>query len=77
MVRSGWRGIAVPNQSGPKTRRLTTRPEVELTVCDYRGRVPPGATTVAGRATILSGAAAEGANRILHDRYGWQWNMVR
>jgi PPOX class probable F420-dependent enzyme len=61
---------------GPKTRRLATRRDVELTACDYRGRVQPGATTVAGRATILSGADAERANRVLHDRYGWQWNIV-
>ncbi|UMB67513.1 PPOX class F420-dependent oxidoreductase [Mycobacterium paraterrae] len=61
---------------GPKTRRLTTRGDVELTPCDYRGRVRPGTATVAGRATILSGAEAEEANQALHRRYGWQWNVV-
>ncbi len=61
---------------GPKTRRLTTRRDVELTPCDYRGRVRPGTATVAGRATILSGAEAEEANQALHRRYGWQWNVV-
>jgi uncharacterized protein len=61
---------------GPKTRRLATRRDVELAACDYRGRVRPGATTVAGRATVLSGADAERANRVLHRRYGWQWNIV-
>jgi PPOX class probable F420-dependent enzyme len=61
---------------GPKTRRLTTRRDVELTACDHRGRVRPGAKTVAGRATILSGDDAERANRVLHQRYGWQWNTV-
>jgi PPOX class probable F420-dependent enzyme len=61
---------------GPKTRRLATRRDVELAACDYRGRVHPGATTVTGRATILSGADAERANRVLHRRYGWQWNIV-
>ncbi len=40
------------------------------------GPVRPGATTVAGRATVLSGAEAERANRVLHRRYGWQWNIV-
>lgn len=29
-----------------------------------------------GRATILSGAEAERANRLLRKRYGWQWNIV-
>ncbi|MGD1284040.1 PPOX class F420-dependent oxidoreductase [Mycobacterium seoulense] len=61
---------------GPKTRRLTARNDVELTACDYRGRVRPGAMTVAGRATILSGVDAERANRVLRSRYGWQWNIV-
>jgi uncharacterized protein len=59
---------------GPKTRRLAARRDVELAACDYRGRVAAGATTVAGRATILSGA--ERANRALHRRYGWRWNVV-
>ncbi|OBB92456.1 PPOX class F420-dependent oxidoreductase [Mycobacterium sp. 852002-30065_SCH5024008] len=61
---------------GPKTRRLTTRRDVELTACDHRGRVRPGAKTLAGRATILSGDDAERANHVLHQRYGWQWNIV-
>ncbi|MCV7079036.1 PPOX class F420-dependent oxidoreductase [Mycobacterium szulgai] len=61
---------------GPKTKRLTNRPEVELAACDYRGRVRPGAPTMAGRATVLSGEEAERANRVLHKRYGWQWNIV-
>jgi PPOX class probable F420-dependent enzyme len=61
---------------GPKTRRLATRRDVELAACDYRGRVRPGTTPVTGRATILSGADAERANRVLHNRYGWQWNIV-
>ncbi|OBG72070.1 PPOX class F420-dependent enzyme [Mycobacterium sp. E3298] len=61
---------------GPKTNRLAARGDVELTACDHRGRVRPGATTVAGRATILAGPDAERANRLLHRRYGWQWNIV-
>ncbi|MGH3968662.1 MAG: PPOX class F420-dependent oxidoreductase, partial [Mycobacterium sp.] len=31
---------------------------------------------VTGRATILSGADADAGNRMLHERYGWQWNIV-
>lgn len=61
---------------GPKTKRLGERPDVELTACDYRGRVHRGATTFSGRATILAGAEAVQANRGLHRRYGWQWNVV-
>jgi PPOX class probable F420-dependent enzyme len=61
---------------GPKTRRLATRGDVELAACDYRGRVRPGTATLAGHAMILSGAEAEQANRALHRRYGWRWNIV-
>jgi uncharacterized protein len=63
-------------KAGPKTKRLAARPAVELTACDYRGRVRTAATAMAGRATILSGADAEQANRLLHKRYGWQWNIM-
>ena len=61
---------------GPKTKRLAARPDVELTACDYRGQLDNDAKTFAGRATILSGIEAEEANRALHRRYGWQWNIV-
>jgi len=61
---------------GPKTKRLNACHDVELAACDYRGRVRPDATRVAGQATILAGADATGANRMLHQRYGWQWNIV-
>lgn len=61
---------------GPKTNRLAARRDVEVTACDYRGRVRPGATTLAGRATVLAGADAERGNRLLRKRYGWQWNIV-
>ncbi|MEN3224551.1 PPOX class F420-dependent oxidoreductase [Mycolicibacterium porcinum] len=60
---------------GPKTRRLTNRPEVELVVCDYKGRIT-GSTWLTGRATVLGGDDAQAANRALHRRYGWQWNIV-
>lgn len=69
-------GLLFRTKVGPKTRRLAARGDVALTACDYRGRVRPGAPTVAGRATVLSGADAERANRVLLRRYGWQWNLV-
>ncbi len=69
-------GLVFRTKLGPKTRRLSSRRDVELAACDHRGRVRPAAMTVAGRATILSGADAERANRVLHERYGWQWNIV-
>ncbi|MCZ8379664.1 PPOX class F420-dependent oxidoreductase [Mycobacterium sp. CPCC 205372] len=61
---------------GPKTRRLTHDPRVQLRVCDHRGRVSPEAGTVDGRATILAGAPAAAADELLRRRYGWQYNVV-
>ncbi|MUL84575.1 MULTISPECIES: PPOX class F420-dependent oxidoreductase [unclassified Mycolicibacterium] len=60
---------------GPKTRRLAARPDVELTVCDYRGRIT-GTTWLTGRATVLDGDDAQQANDALHRRYGWHWNVM-
>lgn len=61
---------------GPKTRRIAADSHVEIWPCDYRGRYPANPLTVTGRASILSGAAAEAANDALHRRYGWQYNLV-
>ncbi|MCX4097970.1 PPOX class F420-dependent oxidoreductase [Nocardia sp. alder85J] len=61
---------------GPKTRRLAASPRVELRPCDYRGRVTGDPVAVTGQATILTGPDAEAGNRALHQRYGWQWNVV-
>jgi uncharacterized protein len=69
-------GLLFRTKVGPKTRRLSRRGDVEIAACDYRGRVHRDATTVAGRAAILSGGDAERANGLLRQRYGWQWNIV-
>jgi PPOX class probable F420-dependent enzyme len=61
---------------GPKTARITRNPRVELRACDHRGRPVDGSAALTGRATILAGAAANDANRALHRRYGWQYNLV-
>jgi uncharacterized protein len=59
---------------GPKTRRLQTHADVELTACDHRGHCVGQA--LPGRARVLSGEDAQTGNRALHRRYGWQWNIV-
>jgi PPOX class probable F420-dependent enzyme len=68
--------LAFRTKLGPKTRRIAANPAVELWPCDYRGRYAEGISTVRGEATILDGSAAEEANRALHRRYGWQYNVV-
>ena len=61
---------------GPKTKRLTGQPRVELRPCDHKGRVNEDGPPVTGVAHVLSGAEAESGNRALHKRYGWQYNVV-
>lgn len=61
---------------GPKTKRLSAQPRVELRPCDHKGRTGGDATAVNGVARILTGAEAEQANRALHKRYGWQYNII-
>ena len=70
------RTLVFRTKVGPKTKRLTANPRVELRVCDHRGRAAESASAVAGRASLLSGAEAERANTALHDRYGRQYNVV-
>jgi len=61
---------------GPKTLRIERRPDLELRSCDPGGRTGAGARVFRRVATVLDGVAAEAANRVLHGRYGWQWNVV-
>ncbi|MEZ0051875.1 PPOX class probable F420-dependent enzyme [Mycobacterium sp. MAA66] len=68
--------VVFRTKRGPKTKRLAARPEVELIACDYRGQIRSGAKAFTGRAVILAGDDAVAANRALHRRYGWQWNIV-
>lgn len=68
--------LVLRTKIGPKTRRLAANPHVELWPCDYRGRYADGLPTVVGQASVLSGAAAEAANRALQKRYGWQYTVV-
>ncbi|OKH64104.1 pyridoxamine 5-phosphate oxidase [Mycobacterium sp. SWH-M5] len=69
------RTLVFRTKIGPKTRRLAAHPEVALTPCDHRGRTT-GSARVTGRATIVGDDEAQQANRALHARYGWQWNIV-
>ncbi len=68
--------IVFRTKRGPKTARLRAHPRVELAACDYRGRKLSRAGVFTGTATVLDDAAAADANRVLHRRYGWQWNVV-
>lgn len=61
---------------GPKTKRISRHPRVELRPCDHKGRISDAVPPVSGTAWVLTGEDAEAANRALHRRYGWQYNVV-
>lgn len=61
---------------GPKTRRLSRDPRVEIRACDYRGQVTGNEAVFGGRASILAAPTAARANDLLRRRYGWQYTIV-
>ncbi len=52
-----------------KVKRIRNNPQVEITACDWRGRVTPGAPTVRGTAVLLPASETENARRLLERRY--------
>ncbi|MBW4041150.1 MAG: PPOX class F420-dependent oxidoreductase [Acidobacteria bacterium] len=57
-----------------KTKRIRNDPRVELRECDARGRVRPGAATIAARAEVV--ADPDEQHRLLEGhrrKYGWQF----
>ncbi|SNY66451.1 PPOX class F420-dependent oxidoreductase [Paractinoplanes atraurantiacus] len=52
-----------------KVKRIRNNPRVEVTPCDIRGKVPPGAQTVSGTAVLLPPSETERARRLLAGRY--------
>lgn len=61
---------------GHKTARVKAHPQVELWPCDVKGRITGEAPAVTGVARVLSGVEAQRGNDGLHNRYGWQYNVV-
>jgi PPOX class probable F420-dependent enzyme len=52
-----------------KVKRIRNNPQVEITACDVRGKVPPGAQTVRGTAVLLPASETENARRLMESRY--------
>ena len=52
-----------------KVKRIRNNPRVEVTACDIRGRVTPGAQPVSGTARLLDEAGTEKARDLLARRY--------
>ena len=61
-----------------KTKRLQHNPAVEVRICDFRGRVKPGANTYTGTGEVLAAAAAITAvEQALSAKYGWQFGLTQ
>ncbi|SDT21742.1 PPOX class F420-dependent oxidoreductase [Actinoplanes derwentensis] len=52
-----------------KVRRIRNNPQVAVTVCDIRGKVPDGATAVPGTARILDEQESRAARDLIARRY--------
>jgi len=52
-----------------KVKRLRNNPQVQVTPCSLRGKVEPGAPSVAGTARLLDDAGTEQARKLLARRY--------
>jgi uncharacterized protein len=52
-----------------KVKRIRNNPHVEVTACDIRGRVRPGAVPAEGTATLLPDSEIASARRLMESRY--------
>lgn len=52
-----------------KVKRIRNNPQVQVTVCDIRGRVAPGAQPIPGTARLLDEPGTERARDLLARRY--------
>jgi PPOX class probable F420-dependent enzyme len=52
-----------------KIKRIRNNPRVEVTPCDFRGRIPDGAQPVEGTAVLLPASETDAARRLMETRY--------
>ncbi|WP_203701897.1 PPOX class F420-dependent oxidoreductase [Asanoa iriomotensis] len=52
-----------------KVKRVRRDPRAEVTVCDIRGRIKPGAPTATGTARVLDEAGTAAARKMLARKY--------
>jgi PPOX class probable F420-dependent enzyme len=61
--------IVVTEAESWKVKRIRNNDRVEVTVCDIRGKVAPGAPSAPGTARLLDEAGTERARALLGRRY--------
>jgi PPOX class probable F420-dependent enzyme len=68
-VRNGGELLVVSDANAGKVKRLRNNSRVEVTVCDIRGRVTPGAPSAQGEARLLDEAGTQAARALLARKY--------
>lgn len=71
----GAAGVSTGADSG-KVKRLAHTDRVELRPCDVQGRVPDGAPTWHGTATVVTGDDAAPVREAILSRYGLQMQLI-
>ena len=61
--------IVVSDADAGKVKRIRNDARVTVTVCDFRGRVAPGARSAEGTARLLDEADTQAARRLLAGKY--------
>lgn len=72
MAKRGDTFLAMTQSDSWKVKRIRNNPDVELAVCDSKGKIPSGSTRFSGKATVLDGSAGQAAIDAVVKKYGMQ-----
>jgi PPOX class probable F420-dependent enzyme len=68
-VVNGAELLVVTDAGTGKVKRIRNNPAVTVAVCDFRGRVAPGAARVTGTARLLDDTGTQAARALLARKY--------
>jgi PPOX class probable F420-dependent enzyme len=68
-VADGGALVIVSDAAAGKVKRIRRDNHVVVTVCDFRGRIAPGAATAEGTARLLDEAGTQAGRRLLERKY--------
>lgn len=76
LVRDGGQILAITDPSSGKAKRLRNNPAAQVTVCDMRGRVKPGAVSAAAHVEFQDDASTANTMRLISQRYGFMGRIL-
>ncbi len=68
-VVNGGELLVVSDADAWKVKRIRNNSHVVVTVCDFRGRIAPGAPSAEGTARLLDEAGTKTGRKLLADKY--------